>query len=130
MLIGLFYPSIYTIILISRIGPMKLLKEPHNVDARVYGYIVFLTFNILTVLLQRTQDPQEFTPKVLMLVVIFLYTTVIFKYRSIIKSYSPLVQMLAAVINDLRHFLIMFAITILIFSLVITILQNEPSEYY
>jgi hypothetical protein len=38
--------------------------------------------------------------------------------------------MLAQVVADLRHFMIMYAICVGLFSLVITTLQNSPSEYY
>jgi hypothetical protein len=38
--------------------------------------------------------------------------------------------MLSQVIADLRFFLIMFGISILIFSLVICVLQNDPSIHY
>ena len=38
--------------------------------------------------------------------------------------------MLSSVIADLRFFMFMFGIIIVIFSLVITTLQNSPSEYY
>lgn len=53
-----------------------------------------------------------------------------FSYLRVIAQYSPLVQMLSQVIIDLRFFLIMFGITVLIFSLILTVLQNDPSEYY
>ena len=57
LFIGLLYPLIYTFILISKIGPMKLILEPHNVDSRVYVYVIYLSVSVLTILVHRTYDP-------------------------------------------------------------------------
>lgn len=50
LLIGLIYPAVYFFILISKIGPSKLITDPHRLDARVYSYIIYLLTSILTVL--------------------------------------------------------------------------------
>lgn len=122
MLVGLFYPAVYFFILISKIGPKKLITEPQKLDANVYIYIVYLSVSILTVLFQASTDPQDFPPKILMIVLISLVTGNTFGYMRIIAQFSPLVQMLSQVIADLRFFLIMFAVNILIFSLVLSVL--------
>lgn len=70
LFVGLIYPVIYTFILISKIGPMKLIVEPHNVDKRVYVYVSYLGMTLFTILYHGRYDPQDFTSKLLMLIVI------------------------------------------------------------
>jgi hypothetical protein len=130
LLIGLLYPAIFTFINVSRIGLINIVSDPFGEGKKVILYLVYIGVKIFMVVMQRNLDPQGFLPKIVMLIVLSIVTLLTFGYLRIISSYSPLVQMLASVIADLRFFLIMFAITTVIFSLVITILQNEESEYY
>lgn len=57
LFIGLIYPLIYVFILISKIGLIKVITEPHNVDSRVYVYVMYLAISVFTVLWHRTYDP-------------------------------------------------------------------------
>ena len=57
LFIGLIYPLIYVFILISKIGLIKVITEPQNVDSRVYVYVMYLSISVFTVLWHRTYDP-------------------------------------------------------------------------
>jgi hypothetical protein len=102
LFVGLLYPSIYTFILIFKIGPINLIVQPHEVDTRVYVNLVYVALNIFNILVHRTYDPQEFVPKLLMIIVLCFVTLITFGFLRIISAFSPLVQMLSSVIADLK----------------------------
>ena len=130
LLSGIVYPAVYTMVQLHTIGYLNLIREPHKVNPRFYFDVVYISICIITSLIHFQTDPQEFISKIFMLLHICLISFRTFNYLRIIEDLSPLITMLAQVIVDLKNFLVMFFINIVLFSLCIMILQNDESESY
>ena len=96
----------------------------------MYFEMIYIMSNCLNSLLQYHYDPQQFGPKLFMIIMITILTLKSFKYLNIFDDFSPLVSMLAQVIFDLKEFLFVYFIFLINFSLVITTLQNEAGIDY
>ena len=68
LLIGVVYSFVYLIIQIKKMGAMKLITQPHKVDASIWIEIVYICICILVTVIHQTQDPQDFLAKSAMLI--------------------------------------------------------------
>lgn len=76
-------------------------------------------------------DPQDFIPKLVLLVQLGLAIFKAFKYLKIISIYSPLVTLIQRVIYGMRFFLLIFFINIVIFTQTIKIMEIDlPAKPY
>ena len=91
MFIGLLYPAIYTFLLVFKIGPLNLITNPHEVDKRVYVNVVYISLNIIMILVHREHDPMEFLPKILLIINLSFVILITFGFLRIISDFSPLV---------------------------------------
>jgi hypothetical protein len=121
LIFGLIYPSIYMVLKIRVIGS-KFFTNPRSVDPFVYIDLLFIVFCLLTILEQLTEDPQEFSAKIYMLIQLTFAIFKTFKSLKIIAMYSPLVTMLQKVIWGMRFFLFLFFTNVVIFTQTIKVM--------
>jgi hypothetical protein len=98
-----------------------VITNPSRVNPFIYIDLFFVVACFMTVMYQLERDPQEFEPKVLMLVQLSFATFKTFKNLKIISMYSPLVTMLQKVIWGMRFFFILFFTNVIIFTQTIKI---------
>ena len=96
-----------------------------------YIDLFFIIACLLTVIFQLNMDPQDFIPKLVLLVQLGLAIFKAFKYLKIISIYSPLVTLIQRVIYGMRFFLLIFFINIVIFTQTIKIMEIDlPAKPY